>query len=564
MPIDELLIDNVARWAKEYPTRSAYTFIDYTDDPLGRTHALAWPQVHRRARAIAASIRESVEPGECAAILIPQGLDYITALLGALYARVIAVPLFSPDLPGHADRLVGAYTDAEPALVLTTSAAEQSVTEFLGSGQVRKPEHIICVDSVSISMATAWTTDEIDPDQVAYLQYTSGSTRAPAGVEITHRNLTANAGQLWEAFGGIPLRSTAVLWLPLFHDMGLVATVMLPLVYGNQSVFMDPVAFIMRPDRWLRVLGRYSHVFTGGPNFAYEYCATRVTEKADLDLSDVRVFLNGAEPIRPATLDRFYEAFAECGLRREALCPAYGLAEATVYVSAASPDEPVRVTSFDRDALAAGEAKEGQGTDLISCGRSTGQRVAVVADGAELPDGKVGELWVRGPNVAKGYWRQPARTEETFGSALAGQGGWLRTGDLGVISDGDLYVTGRIKDLVIVDGSNHYPQDIEVTVHAAHPAIRRDHVAAFAVPTEVGEALVLVAERSRYVEPADCDLPAITDAVRTAVTAHHRVGLHDFVLVEPGGVARTSSGKIARTATRQAYLAGGLPGVTTT
>ncbi|MGP4094959.1 fatty acyl-AMP ligase [Nonomuraea sp. KM90] len=561
----DMLIARVARWAREIPEAPAYTFVDHLGDGSRRT--LTWGGADLRARALAVRLRELAGPGDRAAVLAPQGLDYVVAMLGVMYARLVAVPLFAPGLPGHAERLAGAYADAGPLVVLTTTAALPGVTDFLATAPA--PKHVLCVDTVSDLLADEWEGEPAGPGDLAYLQYTSGSTRAPAGVEITHANLTANATQLWEVFRARPRTSVAALWLPLFHDMGLVATVAMPMMGGNQAAFMDPVAFVMRPVRWLRLLSEFGDVFTGGPNFAYEYTAARVSpqEKEGLDLSGVRVMLNGAEPVRPGAIEAFDTAFAGCGLRPEAHTPAYGLAEATVFVTATGRDERPVVTAFDRDALRDGRAVPSSGpgprTMLVSCGRPHGQVVRVVGpDGRARPDGEVGEVWVQGPNVARAYWRDPGRSAEVFGAVLEdADGTWLRTGDLGVLHDGRLYVTGRIKDLVIVDGRNHYPQDIEATVQEAHPAVRRDRVAAFAVSGEPpgeppGERLVVVAERSRL--GLDADAGEVGRAVRAAVWKYHELSVHDFVLTGAGAVPRTSSGKIARRACLRAYLEGAL------
>ncbi|MEV4182302.1 fatty acyl-AMP ligase [Streptosporangium canum] len=560
--MSDALIARVERWAREIPDAPAYTFLDYSAGHDGVKHTLSWAKADLKARALAVRLREVTLPGDRAAILAPQGLEYVIAMLGAMYARVVAVPLFAPDLPGHADRLVRAYADADPVCVLTTAPALDSVRAFLDGGSAPRPKQVITLDTVSDLLADEWEPEPIGLGDLAYLQYTSGSTRAPAGVEISHANFTANAEQLWEAFRATPRVSTAALWLPLFHDMGLIATIAAPMVGGNQAVFMDPVAFVMHPVRWLRMLSEYDDVFTGGPNFAYEYTAGRVTdeEKATLDLSGVSVMLNGAEPLRGSTIDRFSETFAVCGLRPEAHTPGYGLAEATVFVTVMDRDLPARVTLFDRDALTAGRAVpytgEGRVSDLVSCGVPTGQRVAIVSEsGTAKPDGEVGEIWVQGPNVARAYWRDGERSAEVFGNVLDGEDGtWLRTGDLGVVHEGELYITGRIKDLIIVDGRNHYPQDVEVTVQEADQAVRRDHVAAFAVPGEETERLVVVAERSRRADGRD--LAEVTANIRAAVAKNHDLRLHDFVLTEAGAVPRTSSGKIARRACVRAYLDG--------
>ncbi|MET8988626.1 fatty acyl-AMP ligase [Nonomuraea wenchangensis] len=545
-----MLITRVARWAREVPDAPAYTFVDHLGDGSRRTYT--WAQADLKARALAVRLRELARPGDRAAVLAPSGLDYVVAVLGTMYARLVAVPLFAPGLPGHGERLERAFADAGPAVVLTTTAARPGVDAFLG--EAGPP--VVAVDAVSDLLADEWEREPIAAGDLAYLQYTSGSTRAPAGVEITHGNLTANAAQLWEVFRARPRVSAAVLWLPLFHDMGLVATVAMPIMGANRAVFMDPVAFVMSPVRWLRLLSEEADAYTGAPNFAYEYTAARVRpeDKEGLDLSGVRVMLNGAEPVRPGAFAAFDAAFAGCGLRPEAHTPAYGLAEATVFVAATGRDERPVVTAFSRDALREGRAvpwTEGPASHLVACGRPHGQRVRIVGDAGDQSDGHVGEIWVRGPNVARAYWRDPARTAEVFGAD-----GWLRTGDLGVWHDGRLYVTGRIKDLVIVDGRNHYPQDIEATAQDAHEAVRRDRVAAFAVPGEDTERLVVVAERSRRGQGADA--AEVARAVRAAVRAGHDLAVHDFVLTEAGAVPRTSSGKLARRACLRAYLEGAL------
>ncbi|WP_262402777.1 fatty acyl-AMP ligase [Actinomadura sp. CNU-125] len=510
-----------------------------------------------------------------AALLLPQTLDYMMTMLGAMYAHVVAVPLFSPDLPGHADRLIGAYTDAEPAVIVTSRNALPHVEKFLADHDVPQPKEIVFAEEVDPSLGEGWTDEPFGFDDLAYLQYTSGSTRRPAGVEITHGNVTANAMQLWAGWAPEKPDPELVSWLPLFHDMGLIATMALPLVRGDHAIFTDPVSFIMNPLRWMQLIADRpgKNVYTAGPNFAYEYVATAAKPEkiAGLDLSGLTTCLNGAEPIRTSTLEMFAAALEPAGLRPGAQAPGYGLAEATVFVTAAADDAPPKTIGVDRAALTGGEVKlDGSGGDrtstLVSCGRPCGQLVAIVDPETclEQPDGRVGEIWVHGPNTAPGYWRNSERSQGTFGGELAEPGGlpvgpWMKTGDFGVIHEGELYVTGRIKDLIIVDGRNHYPQDIEVTAQEAHPAVRPDHVAAFALAGEETERLVVVAERNRRVPLGRLDLDEVEAAVRGAVNVEHEMSVHAFVLIEPGGVARTSSGKIARAATRQRYLDDVLP-----
>ncbi|MFI0352011.1 fatty acyl-AMP ligase [Actinomadura sp. 9N407] len=566
------LVTRLARWAEQYPDDRAYTYVDYTTDIGGADIDITWSELDARSRAVAATLRQSTDAGQRVAILAPQNLEYVIAFLGALYARVIAVPLFSPDLPGHADRLMAVYGDAEPECVLTTTEALPHVEAFFDANTIPRPKAVLNVDQVD--RALTWDPEPIDPDDLAYLQYTSGSTRVPAGVMVTHGNIAVNAEQCWGTFDGIPRVSTGVNWLPLFHDMGLVTAVALPIAHASPAVLMDPVAFIMRPVRWLEQLSKQSHAFTCAPNFAYEYLSTKVSdeEKAALDLSGVQVFMNGAETIREGTLTRYLQAYRHHGLRAEVQVPAYGLAEATVYVSSSSRYRKPTVKAFDRDALGRGAVEpcapdDERASVMVGCGTPYGQHVAIVdpATRERLPEGRVGEIWVHGPNVTAGYWGRPEATAETFQAVLAGDRGdlperpWLRSGDLGVWYEGELYVTGRIKDLVIIDGRNHYPQDIEYTAYSAHEGVRHEYVAAFAVAGRETENLVVVAERNRRVPIRRLDPREVADAVRGAVQHHHDVRVDDLVLIEPGGLPRTSSGKISRTACRTAYLDGALP-----
>jgi fatty acid CoA ligase FadD32 len=569
------LIELVATWAVQKPDAPAYTFVDYSADPRGLKVTYSWAETYRRSRAMAVRLRHSAEPGDRVALLLPQGLDYMTTMLAAMWSRVIAVPLFSPDSPGHADRLIGAYTDSEPAVVVTTRAASPDVERFLAGHDVPRPKEIIFAEDIDEALAAGWVDEPIGIDEVAYLQYTSGSTRRPAGVEITHGNVDANARQLWSGWRPQSTEPVMVSWLPLFHDMGLIASMALPMVHGNHTIFTDPVSFLMNPLRWLQLISEHDCVYTAGPNFAYEYVTERATPEkiAGLDLSGLVTCLNGAEPVRPSTLKLFGDTFGPVGLRAGAQGPGYGLAEATVFVCAAADDAPPKIVVVDRDALLAGSVAAsgvasggGHTTSLVSCGRPMGQYVAIVDPdtSVEQPDDRVGEIWVYGPNVAPGYWKNSERSQDTFGGRLISsadlpQGPWMRTGDFGVIHEGELYVTGRIKDLIIVDGTNHYPQDLEVTVQEAHPAVRPDFVAAFAVPGGETERLVVVAERNRRVPLARLDLVEVEVAVRSAVNVEHEMAVHEFVLIEPGGLSRTSSGKVARAATKQRHLDGDLP-----
>ncbi|MGW1785168.1 fatty acyl-AMP ligase [Streptomyces sp. NPDC002143] len=574
---------HLAYWAHHAPGRRAFTFADHHTLGLrGSLRTLTWHRLDLRTRAIAARLAETVAPGERVALLGPQGMDYVIGFLAALRAGTVAVPLFTPDLPGHADRLAGVLADARPCAVLTTSGAADAVRAFLDAHGLAP--RLIVTDLVPDDRAGGGLPPAPDQQAIAYLQYTSGSTRFPAGVEISHANVVVNARQALTAFGADTRPVTMVGWLPLYHDMGLVLSVAAPVVRGLLSVLMDPVAFLQRPARWLQLLSDHPNALTAAPNFAYDYCAAVVTDedKAGLRLDRVAALANGSEPVRPETADRFHAAFAGQGLAATVHCPSYGLAEATVFVSAHRPGRPLRRHALDREALAAGKALPVAPDDpaavlLASCGEPVGQSVRIVdpATAILLPEGEVGEIWVQGPNVGRGYAGRASQTRKTFHARLGRlPGRWLRTGDLGTLLDGQLLVTGRLKDLIIVDGRNHYPQDVEGTAQAAHPAVRPDRLAAFAVPagllpagrdfvrgaeagaTIAAECAVVVAEHARDLPPQAREPKEVAAAVRAAVSARHGLRLADVLLVPPGAVPRTSSGKVSRVLTRARYLDG--------
>ncbi|WP_367318915.1 fatty acyl-AMP ligase [Streptomyces sp. HUAS ZL42] len=565
-PAYRTLPEYVRHWAETAPDRRAFTFVDHPAPQSRGVHrTLTWRRVDARVQALAARLAEEAEPGSRVALLCPQGMEYVTAFLAAPAAGLVAVPLYPPGLPGHDGRLSAVLADARPAVVVTTSRFLDEVRDFCAGTPVR----IVVADRVPD--AAAGDRPPVTPDEttIAYLQYTSGSTRTPAGVAITHANVVANARQALTAYGADAHPVTCVGWLPLYHDMGLVLSVAAPVVRGLLSVLMDPVAFLHEPVRWLRLLATHPRAVSAAPNFAYDYCASAVTDiqKADVRLDGVAALINGSEPVRPGTSDRFHAAFAAQGLAAETHCPSYGLAEATVFVSAARPGEPLRRFALDRDALAAGKALPARPDDpravlLAGCGTPAGQRVRIAdpASRALLSEGEIGEIWVQGPNVGRGYWNREQHTRRVFGARFADAretpGGWLRTGDLGTVLEGQLIVTGRLKDLIVVDGRNHYPQDVEATAQDAHPAVRRDRLAAFGVPGGSGERVVVVAEHVRSTSLAEIDVPDLGRAVRAAVSSRHGLGLADVVLVPPGTVPRTSSGKVSRALTRERYLAG--------
>jgi acyl-CoA synthetase (AMP-forming)/AMP-acid ligase II len=546
-------------WAAGEGDRPALTFVDYARDPGGLATTLSWAELDEVVDAIAAWIQPRTALGDRVAILVEQSAHYVAAFLAVLRAGRVAVPLYPPGLPRFDERLAAVLADCAPGMLLTTSARLADVERF---ATTRELGAVQAVPVDTLPAPGQWFEVTHEPDDIAYLQYTSGSTRTPAGVVLTHATVFANASQAVECFELVRGRSVCVSWLPLFHDMGLMLGTAAALVCGVPVVLLDPGAFLERPVRWLRALSANPGAITAAPSFAYAYTAARTTaaERTLLRLDGVDVLIDGSEPVVPANIARFHDTFAECGLRPEAHRPSYGLAEATVLVTTSPIGTEPHLRTFDAETLAAGTAAEpvpGRRTStLVGCGMPVGQRVQIVnsATGRPVGDGTVGEVWVSGPNVATGYWRQPDLSSRVFGATVPGRPGpWLRTGDLGLLVDGQLFITGRLKDLVIVDGRNHYPQDIEHTVEHAHTAIRRHATAAFAVTGSDRELLVVLAERARDIG-SDAD-PEVTAAVRAAVSAEHGIAVHHLVLLDPGEVPRTSSGKISRSACRAQYLA---------
>ncbi|OHV06661.1 fatty-acid--CoA ligase [Mycobacterium talmoniae] len=565
----------------------AYRYLDYTRERDGQVVELTWTAFGARLRATAARLQQVTQPGDRVAVLAPQGVDYVVSFFAAIHAGNIAVPLFAPELAGHAERLDAVLADARPAVVLTTTAAAESVGAFLRKLPPQRRPRVIAVDAVPDAVGATFTPVALDTEDVAYLQYTSGSTRTPAGVEITHRAVCTNVLQMIIA-GGLDLNVRSVSWLPLYHDMGLMM-IMYPVLFGHYITLMSPMAFVRRPYRWIKELAAESahgRTFAAAPNFAFELAAQRgLPPQGDtLDLSNVVGLLNGSEPVTMAAIDRFTEAFEPYGLPPTAVKPSYGMAEATLSVASIAANARPSAVYLDREQLGADRAvpvaPDAPGAvTLVSCGQPICSQWAVIADpetAAELPDGVVGEIWLHGDNIGRGYWGRERETEQVFRNKLqvrleqgshadgaAVSGLWLRTGDLGVYLDGELYITGRIKDLIIIDGRNHYPQDIEETVSQASPAVRSGYVAAFSVPADAvptagagdgGERVVVIAERATGA--GRIQQAPVVDAIRAAVSRRHALALADVRLVPAGVIPRTTSGKLAHQACRAQYLAG--------
>jgi acyl-CoA synthetase (AMP-forming)/AMP-acid ligase II len=558
------------------PDRVAYRFLGSGADDDGV--ALTYAGLDRRARAIAAKVQEISRPGDRVLLLYPPGLDFVTAFIGCLYARAIAVPLYPPH-PGRLDRaralLAATVADAEPAALLTVPSVHRILAT--GTPPIADPSWFpILTTEGEDEDGSAWRPGELSARTPALLQYTSGSTSAPKGVVVTHGNLLHNCSMIQQAFD-VDADACGVIWLPPYHDMGLVGGVLEPVYSGLPVVLMSPFTFLQRPARWVEAISRWHATASGGPNFAYELVVSRTTpeQRNALDLRSWRVAFTGSEPIRADTLDRFAEAFGPAGFRREAFYPCYGLAEGTLMITGGLASEPPAVLSVDaamlqqRRAVIVNPSAAGS-RRLVSCGVARlDQEIRIVNPETliECPAGEVGEIWARGPSIAPGYWNRQSETTAAFGGRIAGtdEDSFLRTGDLGFVHAGELFVTGRLKHLIIIDGRNHYPHDIERTTEASHPGIRTAGAAAFTIDDEGLEQLVIAVEVDRQFarrkEPdrplrseQDC-VPSepIVKAVRLAVAREHDIRIHDVIVLPPGGLPRTSSGKIQHHLCRRAY-----------
>ncbi|HEX6508913.1 MAG TPA: AMP-binding protein [Chloroflexota bacterium] len=554
----------IVRWrAETQPDRLGYTFLlDGDADEVTMTFG----ELDRRARGVAALLQSRVAPGDRALLLYPPGLDYIAAFFGCLYVGVIAVPAYPPRMNRSLERIDSIARDAQAAIGLTSTSILPAIERAFSSAAALATIPWVCTDALSDNVSGAWLEPVLTSSGTALLQYTSGSTGSPKGVMISHENLIRNHALIRDFFGVTPQTRT-VFWLPPYHDMGLISGVLQACFFGTYTVLMSPLAFLQRPLRWLQAVSRTRATISGGPNFAYDLCARSVTEEqlAALDLSSWEVAFVGAEPVRPDVLDRFAEVFAPCGFRREALHPCYGLAEATLIVTGGDSHEPPVVRGFQRQALEAGwaiPAGDGAVTRLlVGCGHApASQEVRIVDPATSIsnPPNRVGEIWVRGASVAGGYWNQPMATEATFGAHLADthEGPFLRTGDLGFISGDELFITSRIKDLIIIRGRNLHPNDIEHTVALSHPALRPHSCGVFSVDLAEDEGLVIVQEVERTARHDD--LQEAIMSIREAVAQEHEVQTYAIVLIKPGSIPKTSSGKIQRHRCRQDFLEGKL------
>ncbi|MGK7908963.1 MAG: fatty acyl-AMP ligase [Synechococcus sp.] len=564
----DTFVDLLHHQSSSNPHRIAYKFLKHGGDKQSST--VTYQEIAQQAQAIAAELQQHHPAGSRALLLYQPGINYVAAFLGCLYAGIVAVPAYPPRRNQSAIRLRAIVNDACASVALTTAAVLESVQGALTSNTDLAQLRWLATDTLPSDLATEWSPTSIAGDTLAFLQYTSGSTGDPKGVMVSHANLLHNSATIHQCFGH-STDSQGVIWLPPYHDMGLIGGILQPLYGGFPVTLMSPVDFLQRPLRWLQAISTERATTSGGPNFAYDLCLQKITpeQKESLDLSSWNVAFTGAEPIRARTIERFSAEFSACGFRREAFYPCYGMAEATLIVTGGLVNEPPTTYIVDGDTLNQNQvtsfhpdARPANSRQLVGCGtacRDTTIRIVEPGSRVQCPPQQVGEIWLSSPSVARGYWNQSEKTQATFNAFVAntGEGPFLRTGDLGFIQDGELVVTGRIKDMTIIKGRNYYPQDLELTVENSHPAIRPGCGAAFAVDLDGSERLVIVYEVKRsYLRKLNVN--EIVGCIRQAIAAEHSLQVYATVLVKTGSIPKTSSGKIRRFACRDRFLSGQL------
>ncbi|MEV0319904.1 fatty acyl-AMP ligase [Streptomyces sp. NPDC050658] len=561
------LVDCVNLRARQSPVGAAFTEVTFPGIRVeGARRTLTWSQLRRRALVVAGQLSGYVSPGDRVAIMLPQGLDYVTAFLACLYVRAIAVPL-----PAHGRqpaRAARVLADCAPAVVLADARSSSDVRQWTKE-QGLGCRTVLPVDDLPDSVPRG-AFPPTDPGSVAYLHYTSGTGGATVGLMVSHSSLATNARQAARAYlaGLDATKVTGVSWLPLFQGLGLVMGIALPLIAGFPSTLMDQSAFLQKPLRWLRLLSESPGAITAAPNSAYDYCVDRIryADAQSVELSRVGTLISSGEPVRASTLRRFQRAFGPAGLRPEALCPSYSLAAGTALVSAKPMGTRPQEFRFKRSTLTQGllgnaSADDRAAVRVVSCGTPTGQRVCVVRSGSRTlaDDGEIGEVLVRGPNVADGYWNHRQMSARTFGIAVRGAPGrWMRTGDIGAMHNGQLLVTARGEELITVGGRVHAPYEVEEDVQRAIRWIERDRLAAFSIrsPGAASDRAVVVAEYRRGAAPREDDRRKAARMARLIVSRRHGLHLSSVELFPPGSLPRTPSGAVSRSACRKMYVKG--------
>ncbi|WP_024545888.1 fatty acyl-AMP ligase [Picosynechococcus sp. NKBG15041c] len=566
------IVDLLRHRADSTPDRLGYHFISGEEAIKQFTYA----QLEQQVKAIAAHLQTFISLGDRILLVFPYGagLEFVASFYGCLYAGAIAVTINPSRSDDAIDKLLERVEDCQATAILTTrplidyfqGKLTKAPLQAAGLAQRFSQIKVVAMDEIPQAIATHWQVPDITDETLAFLQYTSGSTGKPKGVMVTHGNVLHNSATIYKSFNHCP-ESKMASWLPMFHDMGLIGGVLQPLYGGFETFLMSPVELVQKPVRWLEVISQYRITTSGGPNFAYDLVARQVTPEQlkNLDLSSWDVAYSGAETVRAHTLEKFTQTFAPCGFRHEAFYPCYGMAEATLFISGASTKKAPVIQHIAAEALEQNQAiiSTDGSRGIVSCGWPwLGDEVIIVdpETRTKLPEGQVGEIWAAGKGIGKGYWERPEATKETFQAYVEGQGPYLRTGDLGFLKDRELFITGRMKDVMILWGRYRYPQDIELTVEQCHPALRPCAGAAFSLEVADEERLVVVHELERsYVR--NFNLEEIVGAIRQAVYQEHTVEVYGIALLRTGSIPKTSSGKIQRHACRQQFVDGTLNSV---
>ncbi len=572
------LIDILQYRAESQPGQTIYTFLV---DGETEQVSLTYQELNQKAKAIAAYLQSLGAPQERILLLYPPGLGFVEAFFGCLYAGAIAIPAYPPRPNRSIARIQSIINDARPTLALTTTSILNGLKRRVEQAPELKTLRWLATDDVNLQYAHQWQKVTSSGDDIAFLQYTSGSTAAPKGVKITHNNLLHNLEAIHRCFQH-STQSQGVIWLPPYHDMGLIGGVLQPLYGDFPVVLMSPLIFLQNPLRWLKAISRYRGTTSGGPNFAYDLCVRKFKPELalDLDLSSWDLAFNGAEPVNHESLEKFTATFRPYGFRPEAFYPCYGMAEATLIISGGNKKFfPVTKTisskELEKNLVVEALPTDADSRTLVSCGHSlSDQQVAIVDPQTLTPcqSGKIGEIWVTGPSIADGYWNNDSLiSHNTFNASLEEKAdlNFLRTGDLGFIDRGELFVTGRLKDVIIINGRNHYPQDIERTVEDCNPFIRPSCVASFAIAVKGEDQLVVLAEVDRHywdrqknstksqeeiaAEKAEKEQRLI-QTIRSAISKHHDLQTHSILILKSGAIPKTSSGKIQRHVCRDRFL----------
>lgn len=571
-PLFSNMAEVLMKQATKYGEKKAYVYLINGEED----HYITYQELDFKARIIASYLQKNgIQPGDRALLVFPSGLDFIYTFFGCLYAKVIAVPAYPPNR--HVDRLQSIAQDSKPKVVMTTSKIAKGMKTRLKSVAEFSSIPWALADEIVLQYSDEYQPVKIDQQDIAFLQYTSGSTGNPKGVILSHNNLLFNVHILYTGSRGQDTWKI-VTWLPMYHDMGMIGMVLLPLYMGATCYMMSPVEFLQKPYLWLKAISQYRAEYSGAPNFAYDLCISRISDKLvkTLDLSNWKIAFSGAEPVRYHTVVQFIEKFSACHFQPQAFYPTFGLAEATLMVTGGDIEDLPFYHAVDAEALKEGRAitatdESKEVLHFVGCGQpwfDTEVRIVNPETKEECAEGEVGEIWVKGSTVAQGYWEKPQETQETFHAYIKNskEGPFLRTGDLGYFYQDHLFIPGRLKEVIIIRGKNHYPSDIEYTVESSHPALMKNASAAFSIEMKGEERLVVVAEVARNYYPAhrppdliregmhSLDKKEVTRAVRQKVAEHHEVQVFDLVLIPQGHMMKTSSGKIQRRAMRQAYL----------